>query len=286
MNLMTLTAFIPGKRYPAISITGNHCMLNCRYCEKHYLEGMLYATTPTQLYHIARNLHFQGARGLLLSGGFNREGFLPIKPFLDAIKMIKNDFKMIISVHSGLVNKELSSKMRESGVDIVDYQLIMDPIVIKEIQGLNKSPEDYIKSLEYLEKYGPPYIVPHIPLGLRYGSICKEKEAVEILKDHDIGLIVFLIFTPTKNTSMATIKPPSEESLLDFLINSKNLKKEVVLGCMRPFSIKQNFDEILIKSGLISRIAVPLKKIIEKYNMKIVNACCSIPKEYLTIFES
>lgn len=283
---MEVKAFIPGKKYPAISITGNYCMLNCKYCEKHYLEGMLHATTPTQLYHVARNLYSQGARGLLLSGGFNREGFLPITSFIEIIKMIKNDFKMIISVHSGLVNKELASKMRESGVDIVDYQLIMDPIVIKEIQGLDKSPEDYIKSLEYLEKYGPPHIVPHIPLGLRYGSLFKEKEAVEILKDHNIELAVFLVFTPTKYTSMSTFKPPDEEILSDFFNYVQNLGKEIALGCMRPFSFKQNFDEFLIKGGLISRIALPLKNIIEKYGMKIVYACCSVPKEYFAIFES
>jgi len=283
---MNVKAFIPGKRYPAISITGNLCMLNCKYCEKHYLEGMLYATTPTQLYHVARNLYLQGARGLLLSGGFNREGFLPIKPFLEAIKMIKNDFKMIISVHSGLVNKELSSKMRESGVDIVDYQLILDPIVINEIQGLNKSPEDYIESLEHLEKYGPPHIVPHVPLGFRYGVIKEEVEAVKVLKDYNVEVTVFLIFTPTKNTVMEKCKPPDEKNLLEFFKSLKDFKGEVALGCMRPHYLKLDFDRTLIENGLISRIAVPSKKVIEEYGIKVIEACCSLPKEYFTIFES
>ncbi|MCS7185290.1 MAG: radical SAM protein, partial [bacterium] len=183
--MMEIKAFIPGKRYPAISITGNYCMLNCKYCEKHYLEGMIDAVSPIQLYHVAKSLYLQGARGLLLSGGFTSEGFLPIKSFLDVIKDIKKDFGIIISVHSGLVDKELASKIRESGVDIVDYQLVIDPIVIKDIQGLDKNPADYIKSLENLEKYGPPYIVPHIPLGLRYGLLFKEKEAIEIIKDYN-----------------------------------------------------------------------------------------------------
>ncbi len=283
---MEVKAFIPGKRYPAISITGNYCMLNCKYCEKHYLEGMINASTPTQLYHVSKNLYLQGARGILLSGGFNKEGFLPIEPFLEIIKTVKNDFKMIISVHSGLVDKELASRMRESGVDIVDYQLIVDPIIIKEIQGLDKSPEDYVKSLEYLEKYGPPHIVPHIPLGLRYGSIFKEREAVEILKGHDIALVVFLVFTPTKYTSMETFKPPDEKILLEFFNYAQNLRKEIGLGCMRPPSLKRSFDEILIENGLISRIALPSKNVITKYGMKTFNACCSIPKEYFTLFES
>lgn len=283
---MEVKAFIPGKRYYAISITGKYCMLNCRYCGRHYLEGMINASTPAQLYHVSKNLYLQGARGILLSGGFNREGFLPIAPFLEIIKTIKDDFKMIISVHSGLVNKELASRMRESGVDVVDYQLIVDPIVVNEIQGLDKSPEDYIIGLEYLKKYGPPHIVPHIPLGLRYGSIFKEWEAVEILKDHDIPLVVFLVFTPTKYTSMETLKPPDEKILLDFFNYAQNLRKEIGLGCMRPPSLKRNFDEILIKDGLISRIAVPSKNVMTKYDMKTFNACCSIPKEYFTIFES
>jgi len=283
---MNVKAFIPGKRYPAVSVTGKLCMLNCKYCEGHYLEGMLHATTPAQLYNVAKSLHRQGARGLLLSGGFNREGRLPIEPFLETVREIKDDFKMVISVHSGIVDRTLASKMRECGVDVVDYQLILDPIVIREVQGLEMDPSDYIRGLELLEKYGPPHIVPHIPLGFRYGVIKEEVEAVKLLKDYSVEVAVFLIFTPTKHTVMEKFRPPDEKTLLEFFRGIRDFRGEVALGCMRPHYLKRDFDRTLIENGLISRIATPSKKAVEEYGIKVFEACCSIPKEYFPFFEA
>ena len=37
-----LKVYIPNIRFPAISITGNNCSLECSHCNKKYLNGMVY----------------------------------------------------------------------------------------------------------------------------------------------------------------------------------------------------------------------------------------------------
>lgn len=147
-----IEAYIPGSRFPDISITGSSCQLQCDYCRARYLRLMEHVMTPKQLYDTIRSLVKRGARGILISGGFDRDGRLPIEPFLPVIRDAKRDFDVVVSVHAGLVNRELAEKLRSHGIDIVDYELILDPYVIKAIKHLRKEPEDFIRSYEILIK--------------------------------------------------------------------------------------------------------------------------------------
>lgn len=280
---MNIRAFIPGERFPAISITGKHCALNCRYCKGDFLENMYSATSPHQLYSIARNLYTKGARGLLVSGGYDTEGRLPVRPFLSTIRDIKRDFGLVISLHSGLVDKELASDLRSSGVDIVDFQLVIDPVIIKDIQGLNKKPEDYVRSLRLLAEHGPTYVAPHLPLGFRYGKIVMEKDAIDVLRDFDPYIVVFLILI-SKNLSAADWSSPKEMEILNLLKYTGNLGCEKAIGCMRPTDVKSDLDEVMIGNKFVDRIAVPHMRLIRKWNLELVESCCSVPGEFLDRF--
>lgn len=281
---MTVTAFIPGERYPTISITGKTCAMNCKYCEGYYLTNMHSAITPNELYSNARNLHAKGARGLLISGGYNKDGYMPIKNFLSTIREIKRDFELVISLHSGLVDKKLASEIRKSQVDIVDYQLITDPIVIKEIQGLNRRPKDYIKSLEFLIQYGPSYIAPHLPLGFRYGKIVKERETIDVVKDYNPYLVVFLTFISTPHSSMEDIGSPEHIELADIFSYSRKLPCDIAIGCMRSAIHKKQLDEELIERKLVDRMCLPHSSTIKKYKLNVIKSCCSIPRELIDRF--
>ena len=281
---MEIIAFSPGENYPVISITGTACELNCLYCQGYYLKNMHSALTPAQLYSTAKDLHAKGARGILISGGFTQDGFLPIRPFLPTIKKIKKDFDLVISLHPGLVDKVLASEIRRSNIDIVDYELIIDSDVIKDVKGLNKSPSDYVKSLELLIKFGPTYVAPHLPIGLRYGEIVKEKEAIAFLMDYEPYLVAFLTFIPTINTMMEDCGFPEKDDVIKLFSYARRLKGEIAMGCMRPSIYKDETDQVLIEKGLIDRIAIPRNKIIKKYNLRVIKACCSVPREFLSKF--
>ncbi|MCD6208587.1 MAG: radical SAM protein, partial [Thermoproteales archaeon] len=114
-------AFIPGSKFAAVSITGSKCWLNCKYCMGKYLKGMEHTPTPHHLKAFAKKFYKQGGRGILISGGFTREGKLPFTPFLQTIREIKKEYDFVISVHPGLVNKDDAENLRLAGVDIVDF---------------------------------------------------------------------------------------------------------------------------------------------------------------------
>ncbi len=286
MSMGNVKAFIPGRKFPDISITGLSCPLNCAYCEAYYLHGMESAPTPKKLYETVRYLVKKGAKGVLISGGFNLEGKLPIEPFLNIIREIKRDFDIVISVHQGLVDRNLAEKLRDAKVDIVDYEVILDPFVIKNVKNLkNKEPEDYIKSFEILEKYGPPYIAPHIPLGLNYGKIAHEFDVIDKIIEFDPYILVFLIFIPTKGTKMENSPMPEPKDIINVIKYArKKFKRTLALGCMRPWKLKYLVDPYLIEKDLVERITNPPKSVIKKYGLETVEACCSVPKELLERF--
>jgi len=275
-------AFIPGDRYPTLSITGSRCILKCKYCMGHYLTGMIPTPSPKTLYDTVRSLYRNGARGVLISGGFDSEGRLPIKPFLQVLRDLKRELDLIISVHCGLVDKETAGELRRAGIDVVDYEFMVDPVVISEVSGLkSKGPSDFIESLRYLIEEGPPYVSPHLPIGLKYGKLGGEWKAIETLKDFDPYLAVFLVFMPTKGTPMAGLSPPEETEIIAVLDYARSRFREVAVGCMRPPKLKSTLDPKLVERKLVDRIAVPHKSIIEKYRLEVVHACCSIPKELI-----
>lgn len=278
-----VTAFIPGLKFPSISITGTYCHLGCDFCRSNYLKGMKSALTPKELYDVVRYFVKRGARGVLISGGFNQNGVLPVEPFLPAIRDIKRDFNIIVSIHAGLADEALATRLRDAKVDVVDFELVVDDYVIRNVMHLrNRSSNDFIKSLEVLSKYGPPYVVPHIPIGLNYGRVTKEMEATNIAVDNDPQLLIYLVLTPTDGTPMSSVKPPEVTDVVNVITYGRGVfNGEIALGCMRPWFMKYTLDFKVCELGVIDRVVNPLRKLIETYNLDVIEACCSIPRELL-----
>ncbi len=280
--------FAPGSRFIAISITGFSCALNCGFCMGRYLRGMVPVVSPKNLFDTIRYYYRKGVRGFLISGGFDLRGALPVNAFLPWIKEAKRLFDIVVSVHPGLVDRDTALRLREAGVDIVDYELILSDRVIREVMNLHgRSSMDYIKSMENLYKYGPPFIAPHIMVGANYGFIGWEYKALEVIRDHKPYITVLLSLIPTKNTQMENVKPVQFYRFIEFVEHARNklpAKTTLSIGCMRPQQYRKTVDHILIEKRIINRIVNPKKHYITMYNLKTINACCSIPKQYIDYF--
>ena len=275
-------AFIPSKKFPAISITGSKCWLMCTYCMGRYLKGMIHVYSPEELLKIAEYYAEKGAVGLLISGGFTHEGKLPFKPFIKTIEEIKRKHDLIISVHTGLVNKEEAIMLKEAGVDIIDYELVLDNTIIKNMKHLNKTINNYIHSYEILLEYGPPYIAPHILVGLNNGEITWEYEAVDYLAENSPYIVILLIHIPTPNTPLHYSKIVNIKEFVDYAkYVRRRIRGEISLGCMRPSRLKKILDSKLIELKLIDRIVNPRPETIRRFNLKLVPTCCSVPREIL-----
>ena len=57
--------------WPAVSITGPECRLQCDHCKAKLLEPMIPARTPDALWRMVNEQVEAGAQGMLLTGGSN-----------------------------------------------------------------------------------------------------------------------------------------------------------------------------------------------------------------------
>ena len=90
--------------FTPVSITGTDCELNCKHCEKHYLEHMIDGSCG-RLETAAESLAREGRKGILLSGGSRLDGSVSTYEISDDIRQIKDTTRMLISAHTGIVNR-------------------------------------------------------------------------------------------------------------------------------------------------------------------------------------
>ncbi|HRT31941.1 MAG TPA: hypothetical protein P5211_05990, partial [Anaerolineae bacterium] len=102
-----LKVYQPLPRFPALSLSGTACELQCRHCTATYLAGMRSVATPEALLAAGRRLRERGALGALLSGGSTREGaLLNLKPLAGAIQRLKAETGLLLNLHPGLLDAE------------------------------------------------------------------------------------------------------------------------------------------------------------------------------------
>ncbi|MCX7845028.1 MAG: radical SAM protein [Dictyoglomaceae bacterium] len=250
---MGFTVVKPKKTLP-LSITGELCELQCDHCKGHYLRGMI------PLSEIEKKIQNNNYKSILVSGGFDFNGKLSNIPVNILEDLKKKGFKL--NYHLGLIKKE-NIKNIMGIIDEVSFDLILDDEIIKSIFHLNKTAEDFKKTFKLLNKYFS--VSPHIVLGLNWGKIEKEYEAIEFLSRFNPIKIIFIIFTPIKNTPMGHISPPPINMLKKFFlfIKEKMPKVNLYLGCVRPSgNYREKLDLLAYEMGF-KAIVNPHPKVLE-----------------------
>jgi uncharacterized radical SAM superfamily protein len=229
-----LFLYHPGKSFPAISVTGDVCQLQCDHCRAHYLKGMRSIGSADGLIRLAKELEADGAEGMLVSGGCDKNGKIPLRPFLPALGRIKLETSLKINLHTGLVGDEEASLIAAAGADCISFDLVQDPEVICERLHLSSGPEAYVDTLTALFSSGVKRVVPHLLVGLSGEEEKFELGAIEIASQHPIAGMVILALMPTRGTPMESALPPSDQHVLDILERAIGvLDAPVMLGCMR-----------------------------------------------------
>ncbi|MEM3323956.1 MAG: radical SAM protein [Metallosphaera sp.] len=274
--------FTPKFKFTTISLTGNSCSLNCFYCGTKYISSMEGATTPEHFEKSLRRLFSQGVKGFLVSGGFDEHGRLRIEPFLSTMKKLKKELDIIINVHPGLQSRETIESMKDV-VDIVDFEFAYSPGAYSA-KGIREDRERYLETLEDFINYGPEYIVPHIMLGIPRDNEEDIKDEIDLISQLKPYLLNFLVLIPTSGTPSKAVKIDLKGLIPLIQYGSLQMKGKVSLGCMRPYSIKESLDRIVIERGLVERIANPHHKVIKEFKLPVYDACCSLPEKYLEEF--
>ena len=181
--MKTFRAYNVWPDFPSISLSGTACALNCAHCGHVYLDDMQPACSPHRLISLCQELKEKGARGVLLSGGCDREGrLLNLKEMLPAIEQV-HDSGLIIKLHTGFVDSGLAEAIADAGVDIASHEMVGDSGTINDIFGMDASPGDYLATFKRLQDAGVPHICPHVCIGLDRGELKGELRALEMLAD-------------------------------------------------------------------------------------------------------
>ncbi len=269
--------------FVAVSVTGEACSLNCEHCKTGVLKGMHDLPSVDQsLYGLCSRLHDQGARGVLISGGSDRKGRVPLKKHITDMVRIRHELGMTIRIHPGLPDEETCSRLADADIDGAMIDVIGHDKTIREVYHLDTDVGEYDAVLERLERYGIP-CVPHIVMGLHFGRMLGEEYALEMICRHEFKLLVLVILMPLSGTPMAAIQPPSLSEITEFFDQARGRlpDRPVMLGCARPLGkAKVLIDRAAIDSGL-NGIAYPAEGIVEYarhrgLSPEFVNACCGV----------
>ncbi len=280
-----LWACYPHPKFPTLSITGNECALSCKHCNRQYLKSMIPCPTPKAFHEKCVWLAKNGARGVLISGGYNAEGWVPLEGFLDSIERTKLETGLFLNVHTGLVPPWLARELGRVGIDMASVDLIGSDETIELVLGVQKTTKDYGRTLKALEEVIPS-VVPHICIGLHEGKLLGERKALEIAAGVGITAFVFLVIIPTPGTPFQDISPPEPAAVGELIAGARLMfpKIPLALGCMRPRASNRTEIEIqAIRSGT-DRIELPSPDAVRAagelgLEVRRLNACCAVPTE-------
>ncbi|MCJ7596272.1 MAG: radical SAM protein [Desulfobacterales bacterium] len=283
------TFYLPGMvrygnqrgRYPAISITGDECRMMCEHCRGRLLQPMIKVTGPDELIEKCRRLSDKGSRGVLLSGGSDREGRLPWENFCDAIQKIKTETGLLISAHTGFPGPKTSLALKEAGVDQALIDVMGDRDTASRVYHLDRF-ERVVEALDGISESGLE-LVPHLVAGRVYGAIHSEYRALEILKHYRPSALVIVVLNPLKGTPMARVSPPSplEVARLIAFARLTMPKVPISLGCERPRNKETPVLERLAILAGVNRMAVWSEEAIEEaqnlgLRPRFQPTCCSV----------
>ena len=250
-------------RFLPVSVTGTACALQCDHCKTKVLEGMVTLGSERDIYKTAQRLKASGTDGILVSGGSQKHGGVPLAPHLDAMRRIREELGMRVVVHSGVVSPQLAQGLADAGVDGVMLDIIGAEETIREVYHLDLTPSDFDRSLELLAANGLR-IIPHLVLGLHYGRFLGEWRALEMIASHPVSTLILVVLTPLVGTPMGDLKPPPVEDVTDFFALSRARMPDtrINLGCGRPMgAMKVALDRAAVDHGL-NGIAYPADGIV------------------------
>ncbi len=267
--------------FPSISVTGSFCALRCRHCGGKVLNTMLPALTPEALIDVCTKIKEKGGIGCLLSGGCLPDGSVPLGRYIDAIAEVKATLGLTVVVHTGVIDVALANRLSEAGIDAALIDVIGSDETIREIYQLQVTVNDYDKSLRILHESGIP-LVPHVLVGLHYGKLKGEHEALKMIAKYSPSAIIVIAFMPIHGTLMETATPPSPIDIARVLAATRFMmpKTPLVLGCMRPKGKhRRETDLLAIKAG-VNAIAFPAEEAVHEAELmrmetSFSSLCCS-----------
>jgi uncharacterized radical SAM superfamily protein len=244
------------RHFASISLTATRCAQQCEHCRGQLLTGMMPAASPMALLSLAQQLQEHGCQGMLLSGGADEQGAVPLKRYLPAIAQLKERGMQVI-VHTGLLDLETAEGLREANVDQVLLDIVGDRETIRQVLHLDCTPDDYARTLEMLRSLQIP-VAPHIVAGLHFGQLRGELRAMEIVHNAGADVLVLVVLRPLLRTPMAGVESVDPETVGRLAAVARLLAPStpLTLGCARPARNKIETERRAVLAG-VNVVAYP-----------------------------
>lgn len=240
-----------------LSVTGRTCACRCDHCNGKLLETMKSVPTPRAMRQAVDELAAAGCRGILVSGGADARGEVPLLPFVEAMAYARGRGLKVL-VHGGLVRPETAAALQEAGVNQVLMDVIGDPLTIRQVYHLDCQPDDFRQALYNCRAAGLE-IAPHVVAGLHYGEIRGEMRALEMIRSAEPAIVVMVILTPAAGTTMENVMPPPTHEIAELAAAARMLfpSTPLTLGCARPpGAYKRRVEQAAVDCGF-NGIAYP-----------------------------
>ncbi|MBU7032231.1 MAG: hypothetical protein HXS53_06850 [Theionarchaea archaeon] len=259
--------YYPGKKFPAISVTGTRCELNCPHCQGRYLASMVQADLPEKILAFCHTLEERGGLGCLISGGCDAMGRVPLP--LETLGEIRQSTDLIVNVHTGFIDPETAAALRDIQPQYISFD-VPTPTVLKRVYRLPLTQNEYMESLSLVEDLT---VVPHVMVGL---NVEEEIRTFTLLSERGMSTVVVLVCTPTPKTPSQTWTI-SVDAIAASFRSARSQFTRVMLGCMRP-----RLRAIEEMAPLFDGIAVPTRiardAVREAGQHPVVReTCCVVP---------
>lgn len=273
--------FITSNVFPSLSITGSSCSLMCKHCKGKLLESLIPATTCIELEKKALELYGKGAKGILITGGCDELGRVPIVKLIPAIKSLKEKTELILIAHTGFVSGNEAAMLKDSGLDGIGFDVMGDMNAVRDVYGLKVHEKDYTDSLLAIKDSGL-MIFPHVCVGIHFGKPGGEFRALEMIRSIAPSTIIITGLMPVAGTPMAHIKPdPSDFETVIKKAKEMFPETPIVLGCAHSSGKdRDEIEKIALACG-VNGIAAPTMGTIRLakengYEINYYGACCGI----------
>jgi len=269
--------------FPAFSVTAGGCALDCDHCQAKILEPMLPATNPAMLEEKVRAMvDAQDLQGFLLSGGSTRRNEIRYERYWPVVERLKRDFPHLkIAVHSALLDAPRARAMEAAGVDTVMMDVIGAQETIREVYHLDRPVADFEATLAALCATRME-VVPHIVIGLHYGRLLGEANALDIVSRHPVHSLVLVVIMPFY-ARPGTFATPSTSDVGEIFLEARNRvpERQVLLGCARPPGMHRRVTDAYAVMAGLDGIAFPADGAVAVAHAvgrpaEQEHACCSV----------
>ncbi len=243
--------------------------------------------SPDQMIERLKQVKVKGGEGVLISGGSDARGYVPLGRFGDAIKFAKQELGLHVVVHTGLVDQGTAEMLARADIDAAMFDVIGDDTVAREIYHIENGTSKMKRSLALLHDAGIP-TVPHILVGLYYGKLRGEIEALQMISEFSPAAVVVIALSPIRHTPMEGVAPPSPESIGRILTVARLgfPDKPILLGCARPLGQhKIDTDIHAISSGVNGIAYISGQGVVTARDRGLdpvfIDVCCSLAYQHV-----